>query len=91
MASRDMDGVASTLHFPFATFDEIFGEVDPIVYKTADDFVKNPPPSMKVGTGDDATLKPDTYDILDNMQFFLSLLHINNCQVFEGYWAFHRI
>ncbi|HEX9896270.1 MAG TPA: hypothetical protein VGA85_01230, partial [Dehalococcoidales bacterium] len=71
MASRDMDGVASTLHFPFATFDEIFGEVDPIVYKTADDFVKNPPPSMKVGTGDDATLKPDTYDILDGMQLLM--------------------
>jgi hypothetical protein len=71
MASRDMGGVASTLHFPYATFDEIFGEVDPIVYKTADDFVKNPPPSMKVGTGVDATLKPDTYDILDNMQLLI--------------------
>jgi hypothetical protein len=71
MASRDIKGVADTLHFPFATFDEIFGEVDPIVYKTADDFVKNPPPSMKVGTGDDATLKLDTYDILDNMQLLM--------------------
>lgn len=71
MASRDMEGVASTLHFPFATFDEIFGEVDPIVYKTADDFIKNPPPSMRVGTGIDATLKPDTYDILDGMQLLM--------------------
>jgi hypothetical protein len=71
MASRDIEGVADTLHFPYATFDEIFGEVDPIVYKTADDFIKNPPPSMKVGTGIDATLKPDTYDILDNMQLLI--------------------
>jgi hypothetical protein len=71
MASRDSEGVASTLHFPYATFDEIFGEVDPIVYKTAADFVKNPPPSMKVGTGVDATLKPGTYDILDNMQLLM--------------------
>lgn len=71
MAGRDIKGVADTLHFPYATFDEIFGEVDPIVYKTADDFVKNPPPSMKVSTTIDATLKPGTYDILDNMQLLM--------------------
>src|SRR5262245_11235459 len=39
---RDAAGIAKTLHFPFA----IYEEIEPIVVQTAADFVANPPPSL---------------------------------------------
>jgi hypothetical protein len=36
---RDLDGVASVLHFPFA----IFEQTDPIVFETAEQLLANPP------------------------------------------------
>jgi hypothetical protein len=72
-SSRDLDGIASTLHFPYATYEG----VEPIVYQTAADFVKNPPPSLTVTNSQykgfvpgvyDLLARPGTYDVLDNLQ-----------------------
>jgi hypothetical protein len=72
-ASRDVQGVASLMHFPYATFEGI----EPIVYQTAQDFIATPPPSLTVTEMDedqvrpgvyDLLARPGTYDILDNLQ-----------------------
>jgi hypothetical protein len=72
-SSRDLQGVASTIHFPYATYEGI----EPIVYQTADEFIKNPPPSLNVTNGQykqfmpgvyDLLARPGTYDIMDNLQ-----------------------
>jgi hypothetical protein len=71
--SRDLDGVASTLHFPYATYEGI----EPIVYETAKEFLASPPPSLTVTDKEydhfipgvyDLVARPGTYDILDNLQ-----------------------
>jgi hypothetical protein len=43
-SSRDLAGVASTLHFPYATYEG----VEPIVYQSVQEFINNPPPSLNV-------------------------------------------
>ena len=50
---RDMAAVARTLHFPYATYEG----TEPIVYKSAEEFLRNPPPSIHEDS------KP--YDIID--------------------------
>jgi hypothetical protein len=64
LCRRDLDAIAKTLHFPYATYEG----VDALVYQTPADFTSNPPPTLNVGTGEYATLNPGTYDILDVLQ-----------------------
>src|SRR6185295_11934285 len=46
LSQRDVQGIARTLHFPFA----IYENIEPIVVPSAADFVATPPPGLN-GTG----------------------------------------
>jgi hypothetical protein len=61
---RDMEAVAKTLHFPYATYEGI----EPLLYHSADEFLKNPPPSIHESGRPDSQLRPGTYDIIDVLQ-----------------------
>ncbi|HWE53033.1 MAG TPA: twin-arginine translocation signal domain-containing protein [Bryobacteraceae bacterium] len=61
---RDLRAVAQTLHFPYATYETY----EPTVYMTAEDFMRNPPPSIHESTAPDSHLRPGTYDIMDTLQ-----------------------
>jgi hypothetical protein len=61
---RDMETVAKTLHFPYATYEGI----EPLLYHSADEFLKNPPPSIHESSRPDSQLRPGTYDIIDVLQ-----------------------
>jgi hypothetical protein len=61
---RDMETVAKTLHFPYATYEGI----EPLLYHSADEFLKNPPPSIHESNRPDSQMRPGTYDIIDVLQ-----------------------
>lgn len=61
---RDMAAVARTLHFPYATYEGI----EPLIYKSSEEFVRNPPPSIHEDSKPDSELRPGTYDIMDVLQ-----------------------
>jgi hypothetical protein len=61
---RDMAAVARTLHFPYATYEGS----EPLIYKTAADFIRNPPPTIFESDKPDSQLRPGTYDIIDVLQ-----------------------
>lgn len=64
---RDVAGIARTLHFPFA----IYENIDPIVVQSAADFIRNPPPSLN-GSGKGASkIAPGSYDLLESMNVHL--------------------
>jgi hypothetical protein len=42
LSQRDLAGVARTLHFPFA----IYEDIEPIVVQSAADLTANPPPTL---------------------------------------------
>jgi hypothetical protein len=64
MSDNDMPGVASTLHFPYATYEG----TEPLVYRNGQEFTSNPPPSLHLDAGKDSQRRPGTYDILDVLQ-----------------------
>ena len=62
--NRDLDGVASTLHFPYATYEGI----EPIVYESAREFVASPPPSLTVTEKDLLIISsPGVYDLVPDL------------------------
>jgi hypothetical protein len=61
---RDLAAVARTLHFPYATYEG----TEPLIYKTAAEFLSNPPPSIHEDTKPDSQLRPGSYDIMDVLQ-----------------------
>lgn len=61
---RDMAAVARTMHFPYATYEG----TEPLIYKTAEEFVKNPPPSIHEDAGPESEFRPGAYDIIDVLQ-----------------------
>lgn len=61
---RDMAAVARTLHFPYATYEG----AEPLIYRSAADFLRNPPPSIHESDQPDSELRPGTYDIIDVLQ-----------------------
>jgi hypothetical protein len=64
---RDVEGIARTLHFPFA----IYEDIEPIVVQTAADFVANPPPSVNAtGKGKSRILR-GSYDLLESINVHL--------------------
>lgn len=64
---RDVAGIADTLHFPFA----IYEDIEPLVYETRADFVNNPPPTLN-GTGSGFTrIAEDSYDMLEGVNVHL--------------------
>jgi hypothetical protein len=64
MTDNDVSNIASTLHFPYATYE---GTV-PLVYKDAQEFISNPPPTIKVSSSPDSQRRPGMYDIMDVLQ-----------------------
>jgi hypothetical protein len=63
-SDRDMGGVAATLHFPYATYEGY----EPLVYQTGQDFINNPPPSIRESSKPDSQFRPGSYDMLDVLQ-----------------------
>ncbi len=61
---RDMAAVAKTLHFPYATYEGS----EPLIYKSAAEFMRNPPPTIFESDKPDSQLRPGTYDIIDVLQ-----------------------
>jgi len=61
---RDLNAVARALHFPYATYEG----TEPLIFKTAEEFFRNPPPSIHESGGPDSQLRPGTYDIMDVLQ-----------------------
>jgi hypothetical protein len=61
---RDLAAVARTLHFPYATYEG----TEPLIYKSAQEFISNPPPSIHESTAPDSQLRPGSYDIMDVLQ-----------------------
>jgi hypothetical protein len=67
LSQRDLDGLARTLHFPFAVFENI----EPVVVESAADLMSNPPPTLN-GTGRGETrIMPGSYDMLESMNVHL--------------------
>ncbi|MGA2389404.1 MAG: twin-arginine translocation signal domain-containing protein [Candidatus Sulfotelmatobacter sp.] len=62
-SDRDMAAVASTLHFPYATYEG----TEAIIYQSAKEFVDNPPPSLHESSKPDSQLRPGSYDIMDTL------------------------
>jgi hypothetical protein len=66
-SQRDLNGIAQTLHFPFA----INEDIEPIVVSSAADMMKTPPPSLNgSGTGKSRILR-GSYDLLENISLLL--------------------
>jgi hypothetical protein len=64
---RDLAGIAKTLHFPFA----IYEQIEPVVFQTEADFLKNPPESLN-STGRGRTrIAPKSYDLLEGVNVHL--------------------
>ena len=64
---RDLAALAKTLHFPFA----IYEHIEPLVYQTEGDFLRNPPPSLN-GSGKGATrIATGSYDLLESVNVHL--------------------
>ena len=64
---RNIEGIARTLHFPFA----IYEDIEPIVIQSAADFIANPPPTLNAtGKGKTQILK-GSYDLLESISVHL--------------------
>ena len=66
-SQRDLDGVAGTLHFPFA----IYEDIEPLVVQSAAEFKSSPPPTLDAtGRGKSRILR-GSYDLLENISLLL--------------------
>ena len=64
---RNLEGLARTLHFPFA----IYENVDPVVVNTQADFLRTPPPTLNwTGRGLSRVLR-GSYDMLESINVHL--------------------
>src|SRR5581483_8947873 len=68
LSQRDLDGVAATLHFPFASYEGI----EPVVVESADQLRASPPPSLDVRP-DSEHLQAGAFDLLGELA-----LHVFN-------------
>jgi hypothetical protein len=62
---RDLDGIAQTLHFPFALNEQI----EPVVVESASQLLSNPPPTLDASGG--GRIMPGSYDLLEGMNVHL--------------------
>ena len=67
LSERNLDGIASTLHFPFALYEDI----EPIVVDRAADLMATPPPSLNATGKGKARLMQGSYDLLESMNVHL--------------------
>ena len=68
LSARDLDGLAATLHFPFASYEGI----EPVLVESADQLHSSPPPSLDVRPSS-AYIQPGAFDLLDELA-----LHVYN-------------
>jgi hypothetical protein len=67
LSERNLDGIASTLHFPFALSEDI----EPIVVDRVADLIAAPPPSLSLTGKGKSRLMPGSYDLLESMNVCL--------------------
>ena len=67
LGERNLEGIASTLHFPFALYEDI----EPVVVNSAADLIATPPPSLNATGKGKTRLMPDSYDLLESMNVHL--------------------
>lgn len=67
LTQRDVEAMAQTLHYPFA----IYEHIEPIVVNSADEFIRNPPPSLNATGRGYSTLNPGSYDLLESVDVHL--------------------
>ena len=67
LSERNLDALASTLHFPFA----IYEDIEPIVVNSAADLMSNPPPSLNASGKGKSRLKAGSYDLLESINVHL--------------------
>jgi hypothetical protein len=58
---RDLPAIASTLHFPFA----IYEDIEPLVFETEQDFINSPPPTLNTTGRGYTRIGRDSYDLLE--------------------------
>jgi len=64
LSQRDMTGVAKTLHFPFALYEDI----DPVVIKSKAELLKNPPATINVTGKGETQVMAGSYDLLEHLE-----------------------
>jgi hypothetical protein len=69
LATRDLEGLADLMHFPFATYEG----TAPDVVETREAFLANPPKSMNVSGKGVSAIQPGAYDLLDGIE-----IHVYN-------------
>jgi hypothetical protein len=67
LSQRDLAGVARTLHFPFA----IYEDIEPIVVQGAADLTANPPPTLNATGRGKSRIMPGSYDLLESVNVHL--------------------
>jgi hypothetical protein len=67
LSQRDVQGIARTLHFPFA----IYEDIEPIVVQTAADMVANPPPTLNGTANGQSRILRGSYDLLESLNVHL--------------------
>jgi hypothetical protein len=67
LSQRDAQGIARTLHFPFA----IYEDIEPIVVQSAADFVAKPPPTLNGSTNGASRILRGSYDLLESINVHL--------------------
>jgi hypothetical protein len=67
LSQRDVQGIARTLHFPFA----IYEHIEPIVVQSAADFVASPPPSLNGTAKGESHILRGSYDLLEGINVHL--------------------
>src|SRR3546814_36566 len=64
---RDVAGIAKTLHFPFA----IYENIEPLVYQNEAEFLRNPPPTLNATGSGPTQISPHSYDLLESVNVHL--------------------
>jgi len=64
LSQRDMAGIAKSLHFPFALYEEI----DPVVVKSKTELLKNPPETINVNGKGKTQVMAGSYDLLERLE-----------------------
>ncbi len=67
LSQRDVAGIARTLHFPFA----IYEHIEPLVFNTEAEFLRNPPPSLNATGRGPSRINPGSYDLLESANVHL--------------------
>jgi len=73
LLERNLEGIADTMHYPFASHEQ-YANHWPMVVHTREEFFKSPPPSVNTtmkpvrGSDQDGWLRPGLYDVLVGLE-----------------------